>query len=129
MSKNGDAFLRASKELYLKKIHPFDFNLSSTEEYQRIIFLGNQLMQEIGLQDFLGYLLEGQYRVHVWAAYIGLEYGNPDRNEILKISGKKTIINSCIQLVQEITQRAPDDPIRRNQEEWLAKMKAKYSME
>ena len=126
MSKTGDAFLWASKELYLKKIHPFDFTLSSTEEYQRIISLGRQLIQEIGLQDFLGFLLEGQYRVHVWTAFIGLEYGNPDKSEILRISGKETIVTLCIESIQDITERMLDNPIRKNQEAWTAKMKAKY---
>jgi len=122
-------FLWACKELYQKQIHPFDFSKSQSEEYQRLISHGKNIIAEHGIQDFLGLLMEGQYGVHVWAAFIALQYGNPGKDEILKISGKETIVNHCIALIQDISGRYPEGPEKTNQQKWIADMKVKYSVE
>lgn len=49
-----------------------------------MVDLGKLVLEEEGIQIFLGYLLEYQYRVSVWASMISLEYGKPNLNEMLQ---------------------------------------------
>ena len=44
--------------------------------------------------------MENQYRVNLWAAVLGLKYGNPSNNETLKISGIDTIIDHCLEVIE-----------------------------
>ncbi|WP_189702688.1 hypothetical protein, partial [Subsaximicrobium wynnwilliamsii] len=98
-NEKGTDFLFGCKNLYFASIHPFDFDKINLKEYQQNIKLGKELLAQRGIQNFLGYLMESQYRVAVWASMIALEYGNPKKDELLNISGTKTIINSCLECI------------------------------
>jgi len=118
-----DDFLWTCKKLYLNNIHPFDFDKADTEDYLKIIEISKKIIQINGLQSFLGLLMEYQYRINFWAAFLGLEIGNPDNEEILIISGKKTIRNLCIEIVEENLNYKSSDTQRLNGLKWIEEQK------
>lgn len=123
----SDSFLLACKELYLNAIHPFDIDNSHSESYKRLVQLGKDQIKKNGLQEFLGFLMENQYRVNLWAAKVGLEHGNPAQDEILSISGKHTIVDCCIEVVGRHVgfQTTPEQ--EKNRKEWMKKIKTRYN--
>ena len=125
-SKTTD-FLFACKNLYFMEIHPFDFSKSDSDEYKGIVELAKGIIQEIGLQSFVGFIVEHQYRVGIWSSFIALEFGKPDRNEILEISGAKTILSACLEKIeQEEINELPTDIIK-NKKSWIEKIKTCYN--
>ena len=94
-------FLFGCKNLYFLGIHPFDFSKSDSDEYKAIIELGKEIIQDIGLQSFAEFIIEYQYRVGIWSSFITLVFGKPDQNEILQISGTKTILSACLEKIEQ----------------------------
>ena len=125
-SKTTD-FLFGCKNLYFLEVHPFDFSISDSKEYKGIVELGKEIIQEIGLQSFAQFILEYQYRVGIWSSFITLEYGKPDRNEILTISGTETIFSACLEKIEqnEINELTTD--IIENKNNWIRKIKTCYN--
>ena len=119
--KNGTDFLFSCKNLYLASIHPFDFDKSSLIEYKQTLEFGKEILAQIGIQSFLGYLMESQYRVSVWASMIALEYGQPKENEILNFSGERTIIDSCLECIMQDEIEPLDEEIIANKKNWVQK--------
>tara|TARA_R100000935_G_C2757280_1_gene132142 strand:- start:29 stop:415 length:387 start_codon:yes stop_codon:yes gene_type:complete len=101
MSNNSDNFLFGCKSLYFLSIHPFDFDKKNRKEYVELVDLGKLVLEEEGIQVFLGYLLEYQYRVSVWASMIALEYGKPNPNEMLQLNKNITIIDACLDCIMK----------------------------
>jgi hypothetical protein len=95
-----DNFLIECKKTFVKNIHPFDMKKEDAELYKKLDLLGKEIIERDGLQDFLSFLMESQYRVNLWAAVLGLKYGNPSNNEILIISGRDTIIDHCLEVIE-----------------------------
>ena len=127
MNPKTTDFLSECKNLYFLGIHPFDFNKSDSQEYKRLIELGKEIIQDSGLQNFAGFLVEYQYRVGIWASFIILEYGKPHRNEILEISGTKTILSACLEkIMQNEINELPTDIIE-NKKSWMTKIKTCYN--
>ena len=120
-NEKGADFLFGCKNLYLASIHPFDFDKRKLNEYKRIIKLGKEPLAQRGIQNFLGYLMEPQYRVSVWASMIALEYGNPKKDEILNLSGTKTIIDSCLECIMQNEISPLSDEIMENKKKWINK--------
>ena len=114
-------FLFGCKNLYLASIHPFDFDKRNLDEYQQIIKLGKEILDQRGIQDFLGYLMESQYRVSIWASMIVIEYGNPKADEILNISGTKTIIDSCLECIMQDEINPLSTDVNENKKMWKQK--------
>ncbi|MES2546022.1 MAG: hypothetical protein V4548_14150 [Bacteroidota bacterium] len=123
MSKEGEDFLWLCKELYFKDIHPLDFEKSDTLEYNKIVELGKQLLLLQGIQNFLGYLQESQYRVYKWAAFLSLEYGKTTSTEILELVGNETIIDHCLQVVNSSEINEMSDERKANGLKWSEKLK------
>ncbi|MEM9675840.1 MAG: hypothetical protein AAF992_24835 [Bacteroidota bacterium] len=128
MERTGDNYMFGCKSLYLNSIHPFDFSKRELPEYQELIRLGIKLIKKRGLQDFLNFLMEYQYRIPQWTAMIALEYGNPRSDEILRINGQMTIIDFCLDVA--LRYNSPDVPIeiQRNFNEWNDRMKTRYNI-
>ncbi|GEQ87416.1 hypothetical protein ULMS_29240 [Patiriisocius marinistellae] len=120
-NEKGTDFLFGCRNLYLASIHPFDFDKRNLNEYKQIVELGKELLAQKGIQNFLGYLMESQYRVSVWASMIAIEYGKPKQDEILNLSGTKTIINSCLEcIIQDEIEPLSAEMIA-NKENWVHK--------
>ena len=119
--KKGTDFLFGCKNLYLTSIHPFDFDKSNLIEYKQILELGKEILAEIGIQNFLGYLMESQYRVSVWVSMIALEYGKPNKDEILNLSGTKTIVDSCLECIMQDEIDPLSAEIVENKKNWVQK--------
>ena len=120
-NEKGTDFLFACKNLYLASIHPFDFDKRNLNEYKQIVELGKELLAQRGIQSFLGYLMESQYRVSVWASMIAIEYGKPKQDEILNLSGTKTIINSCLECIMQDEINSLSAEIIENKKKWKSK--------
>ena len=120
-NEKGTDFLFGCKNLYLASIHPFDFDKRNLNEYKQIVELGKELLAQRGIQNFLGYLMEYQYRVSVWASMIALEYGKPKQDEILTLNGKETIINSCLECIMKNEIEPLPAKIIENKKNWEQK--------
>ena len=120
-NEKGTDFLFGCKNLYLTSIHPFDFDKRNVNEYKQIVELGKELLAQRGIQNFLRYLMESQYRVSVWASMIAIEYGNPKQDEILNLSGTKTIIDSCLECIMQNEIYSLSTEIIENKKKWINK--------
>lgn len=127
LRKISDTFLWTAKALYLQGIHPFDFDKERDEAYEKIVAAGVQFIIHEGVEHFAGFVMEIQYRVHVWTAFIILEYGNPPSHQVLQISTHKdTIVEHCLKIVKSNETPARSDKIHRNKKDWITKMELKY---
>ena len=72
--------------------------------------------------------MEGQYRVQLWAAYLALEYGNPDKSERYIYSKNMTIVNSCIEQVEKYCFVEKNLQIKKAEEDWVLRNKKKYNL-
>ncbi|VVV00401.1 MULTISPECIES: hypothetical protein [Mesonia] len=120
-------FLFGCKNLYSLGIHPFDFSKSDSDEYKAIIELGKEIIQDIGLQSFAEFIIEYQYRVGIWSSFITLEFGKPDQNEILQISGTKTILSACLEKIEQNEINELPSDIIENKNNWITKIKTCYN--
>ncbi|MEC3908912.1 hypothetical protein VOI54_17955 [Tamlana sp. 2201CG12-4] len=120
-------YLFGCKNLYFSRIHPFDFEKSELKEYKQLVELGKEIIQEIGLQSFCGSIVEHQYRVAIWSSMISLEFGEPNRDEILEICGTETILSACLEKIEEneINELTPE--IIENKKSWVEKIKKQYN--
>ena len=123
----SDNFLLICRNLYFREVHPFDFDKAETELYQNITDFGKEYIKEYGLKAFLGFLMEGQYRVNFWAALIALEYGDPRTDEKSGTSYAETVIDQCIDTVERHVGFHTTDKQQRNGENWIKKIKTRYN--
>ena len=121
MKKALTFYLVAKTYIYLTSIHPFDFDKRNLNEYKQIIELGKELLAQRGIQNFLGYLVESQYRVSVWASMITIEYGNPKQDGILNLNGTKTIIDCCLECITQNEINSLSAEIIKNKKKWINK--------
>ena len=128
MSKHGDDFLWICKSAYLNGIHPFDSGKNNIEQHKAIVHIGRSIIAESGISSFVGFLMEGQYRVQLWAAYLALEYGNPDKSERYIYSKNMTIVNSCIEQVEKYCFVEKNLQIKKAEEDWVLRNKKKYNL-
>ena len=126
-SKTTD-FLFGCKNLYHLSIHPFDFEKSELKEYKQLVELGKVIIQESGHQSLAGFVVEYQYRVSIWSSMIVLEFGKPDPNEILEISGTETILNNCLEEIQQNEINELSAEIIENKINWINKIKTCYNI-
>jgi len=124
---NTTEFLFRCKNLYHLSIHPFDFDKSGLDEYKKLIELGKEIIKTNGIQNFSGFLTEYQYRVAIWSSMITLEFGKPDPNEILKISGSKTIFSVCMEKIEQNEINELPTEIIENKNNWINKIKTCYN--
>jgi hypothetical protein len=119
-----DNFLFSCRTLYHQGITPFNFDQRETREYQQHVLRGRHLLEVVGTQVFLGYLMEGSYCVDLWAALIGLEYGRLKQNELLKVSGKRTTVEACLNTIRGYY--SPTYPASQHEavRTWVARMEA-----
>lgn len=127
MNPKTTDFLFGCKNLYFLGIHPFDFSKSDSDEYKGIVELGKEIIQESGLQNFCEFIVEHQYRIAIWSSMITLEFGKPDRDEILKISGIKTIFSACIEKIEQNEINDLPTEIIENKKNWIRKIKTCYN--
>ena len=120
-------FLFGCKNLHSLGIHPFDFSKSDSQEYKAIIELGKDIIRDIGLQSFAGFIIEYQYSVGIWSSFITLEFGKPDQNEILQISGTKTILSVCLEKIEQNEINELPSDIVENKNNWITKIKTCYN--
>ncbi len=128
MSKESTDFLWLCKELYFKDIHPLDFEKFDTLEYIKIVELGKQLLLLKGLQNFLDFLQEPQYRVYKWAAFLALEYGKTTSTEILELVGNETVIDHCLNVVNSSEISEMSDKRKANGVKWSEKIKSEKNV-
>jgi len=92
MNKRDSAdFLFGCKNLYVLSIHPFDSTKTESKEYKELIKVGKEIMSQIGVQRFAGFMRDYQYRVDKWAAKIILEFG--------KLTFKSALVDSCLEQI------------------------------
>ena len=127
MIDKSTSFLFGCKNLYHLSIHPFDFKKSELKEYKQLVELGKEIIQESGLQSFSGFIVEYQYRVGIWSSMIALEFGEPDRDEVLKISGAETIISACLEKIEQNEISDLSTEIIENKKNWIRKIKTCYN--
>jgi len=123
----SDNFLFSCRSLYLNGIEPFDFDQAQTPAYQQHIALGQQSLHLYGIQEFLGFLMEPQYCVAPWAAFVGLEFGRFPANEVLKISGRATIIDACLDSIKSYHSYTSSGKRKAAVANWIAKMQERHS--
>ena len=129
MNPKTTDFLFGCKNLYNLSIHPFDFDKSDRNEYKQLIELGKEIITKDGVQSFAGFVAEYQYRVGIWSSMIVLEFGKPDQNEILIISGTKTIISTCLEKIEQNEINELPTEIIENKKSWIEKIKTCYNKE
>ncbi len=122
-------FLFICKSLYINGIHPFDLDKVNTAPYQEIMLKGQVIMKRAGIQEFLGFLMESQYRVNLWAAMIALWHGNPGKDEILSTSKTDTIIDHCLNTVAIHLNFQTTEKQQRNGQNWIQEMTSRYTDE
>ncbi|NVN18096.1 hypothetical protein GUA46_07070 [Muricauda sp. HICW] len=127
MNSKATDFLFGCKNLYFLGIHPFDFSLSDSHEYKAIVELGKEVIKEIGIQSFAEFIMESQYRVGIWSSFITLEFGKPDRNEILNVSESETIFSACLEKVEQNEINELPTDIIENKNNWIRKIKTCYN--
>jgi len=127
MTDKTTDFLFGCKNLYHLSIHPFDFEKSELTEYKQLVELGKEIIQENGHQSFAGFVVEYQYRVSIWSSMIVLEFGKLDPNEILEISGTKTILNICLEKIKQNEINELSTEIIENKKNWINKIKTCYN--
>jgi len=127
MNPKTTDFLFGCKNLYNLSIHPFDFEKSELKEYKQLVELGKEIIQESGHQSFAGFVVEYQYRVSIWSSMIVLEFGKLDPNEILEISGTKTILNICLEKIKQNEINELSTEIIENKKNWINKIKTCYN--
>ena len=72
--------------------------------------------------------MEGQYYVNLWAALIGLEFGLPDGEEILQISGHKSVVEVCLDTVVNHYTHCKFAQQKTLSAKWIARMKTRYNI-
>jgi len=127
MSDKGTAFLFGCKNLYNLSIHPFDFDKSDRKEYKQLIELGKEKITSDGIQNFVGFIMEYQYRVGIWSSMIALEYGKLDQNEILNTSGTETIFSACLKKIEQNEINELPIEFIENKKSWIEKIKTHYN--
>ncbi len=127
MNPKTTDFLFGCKNLYNLSIHPFDFDKSDRNEYKQLIELGKEIITKDGIQSFAGFISEYQYRVGIWSSMIALEFGKPDKNEILIISGTKTIFSACLEKIEQNEINELPTEIIENKKSWIEKIKTCYN--
>ncbi|WP_148041363.1 hypothetical protein [Rufibacter immobilis] len=115
-------FLITCRELYFKKIHPFDFEKTTSDDYQKALTLGKSIIEEKGLHSFLYFQMEGQYRVNLWTALIGLEYVNP--NDSLKVPEK--LIDELLNSVKAGEIAELPETTTRNRDNWIKEQEDRF---
>ncbi|MEM6264042.1 MAG: hypothetical protein AAGI38_16125 [Bacteroidota bacterium] len=116
-------FLWACKQIYFLNIHPFDTDKVEDENYEKVVQIGQIALNELGTQNFLGYLLEGQYRVELWAAMIFLETKNIEEKKALINSPNQTAKYHCIQSIEKyITSPHISERRKQSGSKFLAKL-------
>lgn len=86
-------------------------------------------MKRVGIQEFLSFLMESQYRVNLWAAMITLWQGNPRQDEILSISETDTLIDQCLNTVARHLNFQTTEKQQRNGQNWIQEMTSRYTDE
>ncbi|WAC02923.1 hypothetical protein N7U66_04760 [Lacinutrix neustonica] len=127
MNNKTTDFLFGCKNLYFLGIHPFDFSKSDSKEYKERVELGKEIIKENGIQSFAEFIMEYQYRVAVWSSFITLEFGKPDRHEILKINGTETIYSACLEKIEQREINELPIDIIKNKNNWIKKIKTCYN--
>ena len=120
-NEKGTDFLFGCKNLYWASIHPFDLEKSNLQEYKQLTELGKDLLEQRGLNRFVGFLMEYQYRVAVWASMIALEYGKPKPKEMLPSNQDKSIIDACLECIMQDEIEPLSAEITENKKKWVQK--------
>jgi len=126
MSKNlSDSFLIVCKNGYLAGLRPFDTNITATDFYKRLVFSINQY----SLFEFIGYLMESQYYINLWAAFFILDKFQPDINEkLIGMNDKKSIVEDCIETVDRYAVHFSELSQKENYVKWMSEVKFRYSI-
>ncbi len=121
-------FLFGCKNLYWMSIHPFDFDKKDTPEYKGIIDAGKSLLESRGVQSFIGFIYEYQYRVDIWAAIIILKYGLPELNDIIEINQEQRIGEACIETINKDEIEPLTDLILENKKNFIYSVKTRNNI-
>ena len=105
----GDKYLAECAKCYKKNIRPSNEVNKSDPEYLELVKTGHEFIDHFGLNQFSGYLKEGQFFVDLWTAHIILDYSKAD--QVLKIES--------IEMVRLYAEKSPNDLILKEESIWL----------
>jgi hypothetical protein len=118
------SYLVSCKNGYLEGIEPFSNHIRKNELYEKLCFLADQL----SLDEFTGYLVEGQYFINLWTAIIILDRFRPKTSEkLIGLNNNKSIAEDCLETIEQYSDSFKQDGQFDNYQKWILEIKSSYS--
>lgn len=112
----AESFLLQCRENFYSGITPSNKNNYEKEGYKKIVLLSQFFFKNDKYEDFLGYFMEGQYLISLWAAHMLIEYGDLNKKlGVIAMNKIKTYIDNPL---------APG--VATEEQEWLTENTEKY---
>jgi hypothetical protein len=119
------SFAITCRNAYLNGLHPFDSNIDLTDSYINL----SSIVERLSLHDFIGYLMEGQYNINLWAAFFILDKFRPDINEkLIGMNDEKSIVKDCIETVDTYATNFTQESQKDNYTKWMSEVKFRYNL-
>jgi len=109
-------YLEKCKALFDKGITPSNKAFLNFPAYKSIVEIAKNYFRNNKLEEFSGYLSEGQYYVSLWTAHLILEYNDPP----------KQIRDMCIETIERYSNNPLSLKVAEEEKEWLKQNLEKY---
>ncbi len=117
-------YIVSCKNGYLEGIQPFGNHNRTNEFYEKLC----SLAKELSIRQFIGYLMDGQYFIDLWAAIIILDRFRPKISEkLIGLNDNKSIVEDCFETIQGYFVNFKQDGQLDNCKKWLSEVKLRYS--
>lgn len=117
-------YIVSCKNGYRDGIEPFGNHIRTNELYETLCFLADQL----SLNEFTGYLMEGQYFINLWAAIIIVDRFRPKTSEkLIGLNDDKSTVEDCLETVERYSVNFKQDGQFDNYQKWISEIKLSYS--
>ncbi len=127
LKPDSTSFLVTCKELYLKKIEPFEFNTNKTDLELKLENIAADFNSKNQILDFQHYLQELQYWIDVWAAYFILEIFDLKKAKEIDGLNINDLIDLCWRTVDRNKNYFKSDKAKINCEKWIESKKTAYN--
>jgi hypothetical protein len=113
------------KNGYLVGIQPFGNHIQTNDLYDKLCFLADQLR----INEFTGFLLEGQYFINLWTSIIILEKFKPKLTDMLiGLNDKISIVDDCLDTVERYSVGFKQEKQFENYQKWILEIKSRYNI-
>ncbi|MFB9841807.1 hypothetical protein [Mucilaginibacter ginsenosidivorans] len=122
MNSYSDSFLRTCRNAYFDKQRPFNIEIGRGELYQKLSSLANSLELSI----FIGFLMEWQYYINLWASVLILEEFRPEKErKLIGLNYNVSVVDECIETIERYSENF-DQTQMDNYKKWLSLVKTRY---